>query len=132
MRRGRAEEASALAQRIGKEITQRTKTQLKSIQGNVDCKKIWACVCRLTGKKPHDDHVEGISAESLYNHYSKMSTDPKYVAQLLNLTVGNSDKVYIDEYKIFGVWSWSYSNRTRRSSSMVSQDRCTHILPASF
>ena len=78
MRRGRVEEASALAQRIGKEITCRTKTQLKSIQGNVDSRKMWACVRRLTGKKPHDDHVEGISAESLNNHYCKISTDPKY------------------------------------------------------
>ena len=103
MRRGRVEEASALAQRIGKEITRRTKTQLKPIQGNVDSRKMWACVRRLTGKKPHDDHVEGISAESLNNHYCKISTDPNYVAPLLKLTVGNSDEKYIDEYKIFGV-----------------------------
>jgi len=36
-------------------------------------------------------------------HYCKISTDPKYVAPLLKLTVGNSDEKYIDEYKIFGV-----------------------------
>ena len=64
---------------------------------------MWACVRRLTAKKPHDDHVEGISAESLNNHYCKISTNPKYVAPLLKLTVGNSDEKYIDEYKIVGV-----------------------------
>jgi len=56
MRRGRVEElgpkASALAQHIGKKITRRTKTQLKSIQGNADSKKMWTFVRRLTGKKP--------------------------------------------------------------------------------
>jgi len=56
MRRGRVEElgpkASALAQHIGKKIIRRTKTQLKSIQGNADSKKMWTFVRRLTGKKP--------------------------------------------------------------------------------
>jgi len=56
MRRGRVEElgpkASALAQHIGKKITRRTKTQLKSIQGNADSKKMWTFVRRLTGKNP--------------------------------------------------------------------------------
>jgi len=64
---------------------------------------MWACVRRLIGSKPHDDHVEGISTESLNNHYCKISTNPKYVAPLLKLTVRNSDEKYIDEYKIFGV-----------------------------
>ena len=61
LRRGRVEEASAVAQRIGKEITRRTKTQLKPIQGNFNSRKMWACVRRLTGKKPHDDHVEALA-----------------------------------------------------------------------
>ena len=84
MRRDRVEEASALAQRIGKEITRRTKTQLKPIQGNVDSGKMWACVRRLTGKKLHDNHVEGISAESLnnnryyYNHLLTLNMLPCY------------------------------------------------------
>jgi len=64
---------------------------------------MWACVRRLIGKKLHDDHVEGISTESLNNHYCKISTNPKYVAPLLKLTVRNCDEKYIDEYKIFGV-----------------------------
>jgi len=64
---------------------------------------MWACVRRLTGKKPHDDRVEGISAKSLNNHYCKICTDPKCIAPLLQLTVKNSDETYIDEYKIFGV-----------------------------
>ena len=94
MRRGRVEEAS---EHIGKETTRRTKTQLKSIQINVDSKKMWDCVRRLTGKKSHDSCVEGISAESLNNHYCNIhvSIDPKYVAPLLKLTAGNPDRKYI-------------------------------------
>ena len=56
MRRGRVEESSALAQRIGKEITRRTKTQLKPIQGNVDSRKMWACVCLLYTSDAADDY----------------------------------------------------------------------------
>jgi len=49
MRKGRVEEASALAQRIGKEITRRTKTQLSTIQ-HVDSRAIWECVRRLMAR----------------------------------------------------------------------------------
>jgi len=103
MRKGRVEEASALAMRIGKEITRSTKTQLSLIQGKVDSREMWACVRRLTGKKSHDDRVEGISADSLNDHYCEISTDHKYVAPLIKQTVRNSAENYITEYKIFGI-----------------------------
>jgi len=48
MRKGRIEKASALAQRIGKEITRRSKTQLSNIQ-SIDSRKIWECLRQLTG-----------------------------------------------------------------------------------
>jgi len=87
MCRGRIEEASALPQCIGKEITWCTKTQLKSIQGNAN-----------SSKTPHDDCVQSISTKSLNDHYCKISTNPNYDAPLLKLTVGMSDEKYIDEY----------------------------------
>jgi len=75
MRKGRGEEASALARRIGNEITRHTKTQLSLVHENVDSREMWACVRHLTGKNQNFDHVEGIIAESLNDHYSKISTD---------------------------------------------------------
>jgi len=79
MHKGRGEEASALAQRIGNEITRHTKTtQLSLVHENVDSREMWACVRRLTGKNQNFDHVEGIIAESLNDHYSQISTDRDY------------------------------------------------------
>ena len=39
---------------------------------------MWACVRRLTGKNQNFDRVEGITAESLNDHYSQISTDRDY------------------------------------------------------
>ena len=65
----------ALARRIGNEITRHTKTQLRLVHENVDSREMWVCVRRLTGKNQNFDRVEGISAESLNDHYSQISTD---------------------------------------------------------
>ena len=102
MRKGRVEEASVLAQRIGKEITSRTKTHLSTIQ-NVDSREIWECVRRLTGKKQHNNRVPGIDAESLNDHYCKISTDHSYTAPPLKQTVTNSHTDYIAEWRLFKI-----------------------------
>ena len=60
MRKGRAEEASAL------------------VHENVDSREMWAYVRRLTGKNQNFDRVEGIIAESLNDHYLQISTDRDY------------------------------------------------------
>jgi len=78
MRKGRGEEASALARRIGNEITRHTETQLSLVHENVDSREMWACVRRLTGKNQNFDRVEGITVESLNDHYSQISTDRDY------------------------------------------------------
>ena len=75
MHKGQGEEASALARRIGNEITRNTKTQLSLVHENVDSRETSACVRRLTGKNQNFDHVEGIIAESLNDPYSQISTD---------------------------------------------------------
>jgi len=51
MRKGRGEEASTLARRIGNEITRYIKTHMSLVHENVDSREMWACVCRLTGKE---------------------------------------------------------------------------------
>jgi len=102
MRKGRVEEECALAQRIDKEITRHTKTQLSTIQ-HVDSRAIWECVRRLTGKKQQNNRVSGIDAESLNDHYYKISTDHSYAAPPLKQTVTNSDTDYIAEWQVFGI-----------------------------
>jgi len=66
MRKGQVDEASALARRIGNEITGLTKIQMSLVREGVDCREMWACVRRLTGKSQNFDRVEGITAESFY------------------------------------------------------------------
>jgi len=102
MRKGRIEKASALAQRIGKEITRRSKTQLSNIQ-SVDSREIWECVRQLTGKKTQNDYVSGIDGESLNDHYCKISKDNSCTAPPLKQTVTNSNIVYIAEWQVFKI-----------------------------
>ena len=101
MRKGRIEEASALAQRIGKAITKRTRSQLSSIAYDIDSKELWSCVRRLTGKKQSKQCAEGITAESLNEHYSKISTDDNYSAPQLKHTVSKFDTKYLTEWQVF-------------------------------
>jgi len=100
MRKGRVEEASALAQRIGKEITRRTKTQLSTIQ-HVDSRAIWECVRRLRGKKQQNNRVSGIDGESRNDYYCKISTDHCYTAPPLKQTATNLETDYIAEWRVF-------------------------------
>ena len=49
---------------------------------------MWACVRRLTaGKNQNFDRVEGITVESLNDHYSQISTDRDYTPPALKQTV---------------------------------------------
>ena len=61
MRKGRTEEAAALAWCIGNEITRHSKTQLSLMHENVDSREMWACVRRLTGKRQNVGRVDGIT-----------------------------------------------------------------------
>ena len=81
MRAGRVEaHASALSERIGKEITWRCKKRLGKINGKMDAKDMWAAVRQLTGRQQEAAIVDGITAESLNDHYTAISTDHAYVS----------------------------------------------------
>jgi len=75
---GRTEEASAVAQKIGKDIARRNKTHLSHMNPRADVKDLWAAVRQLTGWKRSWKVAEGITAESLNQHYARISTDPCY------------------------------------------------------
>jgi len=78
MRAGQVEASSALSDRIGKEITRCCKKRLGKIDGKTDAKDMWAAVGQLTGRQQEAATVDGISAESLNNHYAAISTDSAY------------------------------------------------------
>jgi len=80
MRCGRVEEAGALAQRIGKEIVRRSKTRLSHLNCRTGIKDIWAAIRQLTGRRQDVGKVDGVSAESLTEHYARISTDANYSA----------------------------------------------------
>jgi len=103
MRIGRREEASALARCIGNEITRHTKTQLSLVHENVDSREMWACVRRLTGKNQNFDRVEGVTVESLNDHYSQISTDHDYTPTALRQTVLYPNNDFILEWRVFNI-----------------------------
>ena len=81
MRAGRVEEAGALSARIGREIQSRSRTQLTKFDGRTDVKRMWIAVRQLTGRQQAvASVVDGVTAETLNEHYVAISTDQQYAA----------------------------------------------------
>ena len=75
MRAGRVEEAGALVERIGKDIKRRSKTRFMKIDGKIGAKDMWTAVRQLTGRQQQQPVVDGVTAESLNDHYAAIFTD---------------------------------------------------------
>jgi len=90
MTAGRVEEANSLAEHIGKDITQCCKKLISLIDGRVDAKGMWAVVRQLTGRQQDTHQVDGVTAESLNEHYATISTDSKYQAPARKQSVAQS------------------------------------------
>ena len=105
MRAGRIEEANALAQRIGKDIVRRNKTRLSHISPRTSVKDLWAAVRQLTGRKQSSEVVDGITAESLNQHYARISTDPYYQPPKHKLTTASRTDTaeLITEFRMFEI-----------------------------
>ena len=103
MRAGRVEEAGALAMRIGKDMTQHGKTRLCKIGGKVDAKEMWAAVRQLTGRQQRVGPIDGITAESLNNHYAAISTDLIYSSPIRKTAATPSNVQYITEFQVFKI-----------------------------
>jgi len=104
MRRGRVEEASALAQRIGKDIERHNRSRLSKLQGKADVKDVWAAVRQLTGRDRRQVAVDGVDAHSLNAHYASISTDHQYIPPPHKLSVTHSvDFQSLTEWRIFHV-----------------------------
>ena len=87
MRAGRVEEAGALAERIGKAVTRRSKKRLCRIDRQHGAKAMWEALRQMTGRRQNVRVVDGVSADSHNEHYAQISTDDQYVAPLCKYTV---------------------------------------------
>jgi len=104
MRAGRVEEATALAERIGKDMARRSKARLNRINGRTDAKQMWTAVRQLTGRRQEAGDVAGITADSLNEHYAAISTDANYTPPLLkHSTATSTQPQYISAWQVFQI-----------------------------
>jgi len=102
MQRSRMEEANALAKRIGKTIEYRNKTRLHTRDGEkLEVRDMWAAIRQLTGSARVTPVAEGISAETLNNHYAFISTDPDYTTPRRKLSAQPAEDEYFSERQVF-------------------------------
>ena len=103
MRAGRIEEADALAERIGADITKQNSTRLRHINPKTSSRDMWAAVRQVTGKRQNGHvTVDGISATSLNLHYAAISTDTDYQSPSPKQTstiYPNTE--YLSEWEVF-------------------------------
>ena len=94
-----------MAQRIGKAVTRVTKSQLSNLGNNTSSRELWSCVRHLTGKERSTKCVEGITADSLNNHYASTSTSIKHSAF-------NSATDSISDWQVFRALDTLHSTST--------------------
>jgi len=78
--------SGAIACRIRKEILTYNRSRLQKYNGRVDAKEMWAAVRQLTGRHLQPVTVDSIDANSLNEHYAKISTDTAYTLPPPKLT----------------------------------------------
>lgn len=103
MRAGRTDEAGALAQQIGKDITRRECTRLRRVGNKADKGDIWAAVRRLTSRHQHTPEIPGVDSDALNNYYAAISTDQDYRSPSLKESVRENQQEYISEWEIFKI-----------------------------
>ena len=101
MRAGRVEETGALVERIGKDIKRRSKTRLMKIDGKTGAKDMWTAVRQLTGRQHQQPVVDGVTAESLNDHYAAISTDSTYSQPPRKQPASSTELQYISEWCMF-------------------------------
>jgi len=63
---------------------------------------MWKALRQMTGRRQNVSAVDGVSADSLNEHYAHISTDDhQYVAPLRKYTVREEAMEYISEWRVF-------------------------------
>jgi len=125
MRAGRVEEAGALA----KDIKHRSKTRFMKIDGKTGAKDMWTAVRQLTGHQHQQPPVvDGVTAESLNDHYPAISTDSTYSQPPRKQPASSTELQYISEWCMFKLLDNLYHTATGLLDSMVSPTGSSSLL----
>ena len=101
MRRGKIEEADAVACKIGNLVAKDNASRLKSLETN-DNKGLWKEVNKIIKKDGGgQDYDIGITANDLNVHYAATSTDMEYEAPRKKLTCNAATLKIMDEHNVF-------------------------------
>ena len=102
MRVGRIEEASAYARRVGVLIERANKGHLQSIDPKSATYDLWKSVGEITKPRSERKPCVNISADEFNQHYSKISTDLKYmyVSPLVKTTASTNSNI-VSKQQIF-------------------------------
>jgi len=82
---------------------QKCRARQNKINGRVDPKIMWDAVRMMTGRKQKAPLVEGMTADSLNQHYVQISTDSSYQEPSYKHTAGqqHDDCQYTTEWRMF-------------------------------
>ena len=61
---------------------------------------MWAAVRQLTGRRHKDEVCDGITAETLNQHYAQISTDTAYQRPPRKLTATHRDEDFVSEWQL--------------------------------
>ena len=102
MRQSKLEEADALAGRIEKAIVKYNTASLTQCSARFASSDMWTKVRRLQHATKPNQSCQSVSALSLNAHFTKIASDPHYIAPNRKATVSPSVEV-ITEYQIFTI-----------------------------
>jgi len=73
------------------------------IDGKVDAKDMWATIRQLTGRQNITTPIDGITAESLNDHYAAITSDPCYISPIRKPYVDHGNEQYISDFQVFKI-----------------------------
>ena len=89
---------------------------------------MWEALRQMTGRRQNVSVVDGVSADSLNEHYAQISTDDQYVVPLRKYTVWEESVEYISEWRVFSrLITLDQQPQDSISFSVVPQARCAGI-----
>ena len=112
MRAGRVEEANALSDRIGRDITRHNTAEFQNCSARIDAKDLWSKVRQLSNRgSGRSVAVCDVTAAELNDHYANISRDRDYVLPDRKLCV-SSNTNYFSVWQVFYVLDHLHSTAT--------------------
>ena len=103
MRKGRTEEAGAIADKIGRLIVKHNSNKLKILERN-DSRSLWKEVNALINKKDVNMNDKNyLTANTLNENYARTSTDSNYIAPNRRMISRIQKDVRMEEHRVFRI-----------------------------